>query len=131
MNFYMIKSLTILISPILLLMISTACKKNQLGGKSQVSGYVKHHGKNISNARIFIKLKAKNFPGSDTNLYDTKVSADANGYYSINFYKGDYYLYAFGYDYSIPAPYIVTGGTYIHLRHNEKKSVDLYVTEGD
>lgn len=120
------------ISFLLLLIIgASACKKNQLGGKAVVQGYVKHHGKNIPYARVFIKLKCYEFPGNDTNVYDDKVITDVNGYFKINFYKGDYYLYGFGYDYSIPAPHIVSGGTHVYLRYNEQKNMDLYVTEGD
>ncbi|GIV26514.1 MAG: hypothetical protein KatS3mg027_0328 [Bacteroidia bacterium] len=115
----------------ILLLIAFACKKNQLGGKAEVKGYIKHHGKNIPYARVFIKFNAKDFPGNDTTVYDAKISADANAYYSIKFYKGDYYLYAIGYDYSIPPPYVVSGGTHVYLRYNEVKQLDIYVTEGD
>lgn len=119
--------MTLIISVFLMLMFS--CKKNQLGGKSAVEGYVKHHGKNIPYARVFIKFNAKNFPGNDTMLYDNKVITDANGYFSINFYKGDYYLFGYGEDYSIPAPYTVYGGVQVSLRDNEKRTMDIYVTE--
>ncbi len=134
MNFYTIKNLTILINRIIIgafLLFAFSCKKNELGGKAVVKGNVKHHGKSIAYARIFIKFNAKDFPGNDTTLYDAKVSADANAFYSIKFYKGDYYLYAVGFDYSVPPPYIVSGGTHVHLRYNEEKNLDLYVTEGD
>jgi len=131
MNFFTTKNLTILIGSVFILILVISCKKNQIGGKAEVSGYVKHHGKNIPYARIFIKYNAKDFPGNDTTIYDAKVSADANAFYTINFYKGDYYLYAVGYDYAIPPPYVVKGGTSVHLRFNEKRSLDLYVTEGD
>lgn len=131
MNFYTTKNIAILIISGISILLFTHCKKNQLGGKSIVEGYVKHHGKNIAYARVFIKFNAKDFPGKDTNVYDAKVAADQDGYFKINFYKGDYYLFGFGYDYSIPPPYIVNGGTSVHLRTNEKKSLDLYVTEGD
>ncbi len=122
----------ILINRIIIVIILSSvfsCKKNQLGGKAEVKGYVKHHGKNIAYARIFIKFNAKDFPGHDTTIYDAKFSADANAFYSIKFYKGDYYLYAVGFDYSIPPPYIVSGGTHVYLRYNEEKNLDLYVTE--
>lgn len=134
MNLYTTKNLPTRIIKVicmLLPLLILSCKKNQIGGKAEVKGYVKHHGKAISYARVFIKYNAKDFPGSDTNLYDAKVFADENGFYSIKFYKGDYYLYGYGYDYAIPAPYIVVGGTSVHLRYNEKKDLDLYVTEGD
>lgn len=108
-----------------------ACKKNQLGGKSVIQGKVVHHSKKIANATIFIKFKTKEFPGADTNLYDTKVRADKDGNYSIKCYKGDYYLYGYGYDYTIDPPYIVLGGTPVHIRNNETTDIDVAVTEGD
>jgi hypothetical protein len=109
-----------------------SCKKNQLGGKSTVSGSVSHHSKLIAGASIFIKFNAKEFPGTDTALYDTKVTADANGKYTVDdFYKGDYYLFAVGKDYAIAAPYIVQGGLAVHLRTKEKLARNIAVTEGD
>lgn len=116
--------------PAILFLVS--CKKNELGGKSVVSGTVKHHSKVISGATIFIKFGAKDFPGSDTLTYDSKVSCDASGNFKIDdFYKGDYYLYAVGKDYAIPYPYFVKGGITVTLRNNEKLNRDIAVTEGD
>lgn len=109
----------------------SGCKKNQLGGKSTISGVIKHHSKLIANATVFIKFKSKEFPGPDTTAYDDKVKADASGSYTIKCYKGDYYLFAVGYDYSIPAPYRVVGGSPVNIRNKEKVTIDLAVTEGD
>ena len=106
-----------------------SCKKNQLGGKSTITGAVKHHTKIIANATIFIKFKAKDFPGTDTTLYDTKVKADVDGNYVINCYKGDYYLFGYGYDYALPPPYIVKGGTPVSIRNKENVVIELAVTE--
>lgn len=115
-----------------LLLCFFSCKKNQLGGKSKVSGIVKHHSKPIAYARIFIKFDAKDSPGTDTTLYDAKVSADAAGKFSISdFYKGDYFLYAVGKDYAIPSPYDVKGGIPVRLRTNETLEKTIAVTEGD
>ena len=107
------------------------CKKNQLDGKATIDGSVRHHAKVIANATVFIKFKAKEFPGSDTTLYDAKVRADASGHYSIKCYKGDYYLFAYGYDPAIQSPYIVIGGSPVNIRNREKITIDLAVTEGD
>ena len=70
-----------------------SCKKNELGGKSTITGKVTHHSKSIANATIFIKFNAENFPGADTTLYDDKVRCDADGIFSIKCYKGNYFLY--------------------------------------
>ncbi len=123
-----------LFSYILLILLTVSilsCKKNQTGGKSKVSGTVRHHSKIIPDAIIYIKYKSQEFPGTDVSVYDTKVTADSEGRFEINFYKGQYYLFAVGKDYGIPAPYNVIGGLGINLRTNENKELDLYVTEGD
>lgn len=109
-----------------------ACKKNQLGGKSSIKGRIAHHSKAIANAIVYIKFNSKESAGTDVSKYDTKVQADANGNYEIPaLYKGDYYLYAVGEDYAIPAPYIVNGGIPVKLRHKEQIGIDIPVTEGD
>ncbi|HQQ94798.1 MAG TPA: hypothetical protein PLQ93_09600 [Bacteroidia bacterium] len=108
-----------------------SCKKNQLNGDASISGHVAHHSKVIPGAGVFIKFKAMEFPGTDTTLYDAKVRADDRGAYRFTCYKGDYYLYAFGYDYDIPPPYEVSGGIPVKVRKNEDVQADLAVTEGD
>jgi hypothetical protein len=106
-----------------------SCKKNTLGGKSSIDGKVVHHTKRIANARVFIKSNATEFPGKDTLVYDSKLSADENGNFTFSVYKGDYYLYAYGYDFAIPQPYLVEGGTAVKARNNEKVNLTLAVTE--
>lgn len=106
-----------------------SCKKNELGGKSIIKGTVKHHNKIIANATVFIKFNAKEYPGSDTMLYDSKVKADANGNYLVKCYKGDYYLLGFGYDLDVPPPYYVKGGVPVKIRNNETVEIDIAVTE--
>jgi len=111
----------------LLLAFLFSCKKNQLGGKSTVSGKVAHHSKAIANARVFIKFNAKEFPGDDTTAYDDKVRADGDGNYSFKCYKGDYYLYGYGYDFGISKT--VIGGVPVHIRNKEKLEVNVAVSE--
>lgn len=108
-----------------------ACKKNQTGGNASVKGVVRHHGKAIPDAYVYVKFNATEFPGDDYKLYDTYVQTDANGNYSIPLYKGSYYLYSKGYDIEIPSPYIVSGGLSISVRNKENLSRDIAVTEGD
>ena len=59
------------------------CKKNQLGGKSDIKGKVMHHDLAIPNARVYIKYNATEFPGADVSVYDDKVTADANAHYEF------------------------------------------------
>ncbi|MGE0568616.1 MAG: hypothetical protein AB7O73_11760 [Bacteroidia bacterium] len=108
-----------------------SCKKNQAGGNATISGIVKHHSKVINNATVFIKYNAKELPGTDTTLYDDKLKVDANGNFKFELYKGNYFLYAVGYDYAIPAPYKVVAGLPVKLRAKENVEVTIYVTEGD
>jgi hypothetical protein len=98
-----------------------------LGGSSTIKGVVAHHGKEIPNARVFVKFNAKEFPGSDTTKYDAKVKADANGNYIIKCYKGNYYLYGFGFDKGVPGS--VSGGIPVNVRINEVIETVVAVTE--
>lgn len=108
------------------------CKKNKLGGSAEVTGVVKHHSKIIGNATVYIKLKAKEFPGEDVNNYDDKVTADANGNFKFTMYKGNYYIYAVGVDNQVIINNgKVIGGVPVNLRNNEKISIIVPVTEGD
>ncbi len=121
------KTTALILGTFLFLVISYSCKKNQLGGKATIKGQVLHHEKPIAFARVFIKFKAKNFPGDDTTYYDAHVTADVEGNYSVKCYKGDYYLYGVGYDNQVPGN--VYGGLSVHIRNRETVSVDVAVTE--
>jgi hypothetical protein len=90
---------------------------------------VAHHGVAIPNAVVYIKFKTSEFPGDDGSTYDTSVPADAQGNYSINLYKGTYYLYAVGLDMNIPYPYKVSGGLSVSVRNNEQLEKEIAVTE--
>ena len=113
----------------LLFLNLVSCTKNQVGGSATVNGIVSHHGKAIADAYVYIKYDATEFPGDDYTLYNTFVKADGSGNYSIPLYKGNYYIYARGYDYAIPAPYIVKGGLSLTARSSENLSKDIAVSE--
>ena len=106
-----------------------SCKKNRIGGKANLKGVVLHHSKPIPNAYVYIKYNTTEFPGDDYTLYDTYVQADSEGNYSIDFYKGSYYVFAYGYDLAIAAPYIVKGGLSISIRNREHLVKDIAITE--
>lgn len=112
-----------------LIILSGSCKKNQTGGKATLKGTVKHHEKAIADAYVYIKYNTSDFPGDDPKLYDNYVQADANGNYSITFYKGTYYIYAKGYDLEVPAPYEVKGGLSVTLTKKDNLVRDIAVTE--
>lgn len=93
-----------------------SCKKNQLGGKSNIKGKVAHHDRPIAFARIFIKFNAKEAP-ADTLSYDAKMTADHNGNFLVDkIYHGDYYFYAVGTDPTVASPSIVKGGTPLKVK---------------
>jgi hypothetical protein len=123
------KNITITTIIIITSLFFYTCKKNELGGKSKVKGVVAHHGKPIPNAVVYIKFNTTEFPGENSSDYDTSVNADAEGNYSIDFYKGSYYLYAMGLDMAIAYPYKVKGGLSISLRNKEKLTKDIAVSE--
>lgn len=94
------------------------CKKNQLGGKSNIKGKVMHHETPIPNARVYIKFNATEFPGEDVSVYNTFVDADHNGNFLIpNIYHGKYYFYAVGVDPAIGTTNnIVKGGVALKVK---------------
>jgi len=125
------KKILLLLFPLLMLVLGSACKKNELGGKSTIKGVVMHHTKIIPGARVYIKFDATDFPGDDVSKYDSYVDADQDGNYSFKVYKGEYYLYGVGKDYAIAAPYDVVGGVAVKVRTKETITKTVAVTEGD
>ena len=105
-----------------------SCKKNLAGGKAEISGKVAHHSKMIGGAMVYVKYNATEFPGKDIMQYDTYVKADASGNYTFDCYKGDYYLYALGFD-TLTAPTLVDGGVPVHVRSKEIVRADIAVSE--
>ncbi len=112
----------------LVIIASTSCHKEGSGGKSNVSGNVKHHTKLIPNTVVYIKYGATEFPGTDLSLYDDKTTADVNAHYEFkNLRMGNYYLYGIGND---PAyAYPVSGGIGVKLSYNKTSTIDIPVTE--
>jgi hypothetical protein len=116
-----------IISLTICLLLIFSCKKNQLGGKSKINGSVVHHNTAIPFASVFIKFNATEFPGKDTAKYDSKVRADAAGKFSVDCYKGDYYIYAVGIDNGAQDPE-VRGGVPVKLRHKEVVDITVPVS---
>jgi len=108
-----------------------SCKKNQLGGKSNIKGSVAHHSKKIAYAKIYIKFNAKDFPSDIVTNYDATMTADQNGNFLVDkIYRGDYYFYAVGIDPDVASPSIVKGGTYLKVKMlKEVTDFEIPVTE--
>ena len=112
----------------ILLVATSSCRKAGTGGKSTVSGYVMHHSKRIPSAVVYIKYGAKEFPGTDVSVYDASVTAGTDAHYEIkNLRKGDYYIYAVGWDDSILQQ--VSGGISVKLKYDKATTTDIPVTE--
>ena len=109
------------------LALFTACKKNQAGGNSEIYGTVVHHSLKIPNAVIYIKYNATEFPGEDVMKYDAQIQADSEARYSFKCYKGDYFLYAVGFDNAISEQ--VKGGVPVKVRSKEKIEATIAVKE--
>jgi hypothetical protein len=110
-------------------LLIASCKKEGTGGKAKITGKVMHHIVPIPNAVVYIKYGAKESPGTDPSNYDASVTADANASYEIiNLQKGDYYLFAIGYDGSISNT--VKGGLPISIKKKtETKTTNVAVVE--
>ena len=106
----------------------SSCHKEGIGGKSSVSGLVKHHSAPIPNCVVYIKYGTTSFPGTNVANYDEHVTADGNAHYQIkDLRRGDYYLYGVGYDASIMGT--VSGGIAVTLKYNQEFDSDVPVTE--
>ena len=108
------------------------CKKNQLGGKSNIKGKVMHHDAAIPNARVYIKYNATEFPGTDVSAYNTYIDADHNGNFLIeHIYHGQYYFYAVGIDPALGSSNnIVKGGIALKVKMlKEVTGFEVPVTE--
>lgn len=118
----------LLLLPLSLLLLIAACTKEGFEGDSNITGKVAHHGARISEATVFIKFNAKEFPGSLVSDFDASVVADTGGNYLIEgLKKGDYYLYGFGYDSTIHQN--VKGGLHVKLEAGEVRTLEVPVTE--
>ena len=123
-----LKHIPIFCLTIILLFSFGSCKKEGTGGKSSVSGNVKHHQELIPNAIVYIKYGATEFPGADVSVYDDKVTSDVNANFEFkDLQKGDYYLYGIGYDFT--GSYSVVGGIGVALKRNQSTINDIPVTE--
>ncbi len=110
-------------------LIFLSCKKNGMGGKAQVSGYVIYNGVKISNTVIYIKYGATSSAGTDPTQYDSQHTTDALGNFTFaSLYPGDYFLYAIG-EYNDPHYGFqkVTGSVQVNIPHT-KSSVNYNIT---
>ena len=110
-----------------------ACKKNGTGGKNSIAAFPKHHGVSIPNATVYIKYGATDLPGTNASDFDDSKIAVKEGSAAPHAHfeellKGDYYIYAVGFDSTINET--VTGGVAVKITEKAvEKDVDVPVTE--
>lgn len=109
----------------------SACKKEAgPDGNATITGHVKHHEDAIPNATVYIKYGATELPGTDPMDYDDEATASASdAHYSFNGLKrGDYYLFAIGFDSACVCE--VIGGVSISIEEkDETVETNVPVTE--
>ena len=116
-----------------LILFGLSCKKEGVGGKSNISVFVKHHENLIPNAVVYIKYGAKEFPSHDSQNYDNSAICGSEGHHlghthfkGLN--KGFYYLYSVGWDSTIQMA--VTGGIPVDINQKSGEvTVDIPVFE--
>ena len=98
--------------------ITTSCNKEGIGGDNTLAVFPEHHGKPIYGATVYVRFAGTEFPGSNPSDYDLAEVGDSSEehVHIKGLRKGNYYLYATGFDSSISA--IVTGG--VHIKLNKK-----------
>ncbi|TAL61262.1 MAG: carboxypeptidase regulatory-like domain-containing protein [Bacteroidetes bacterium] len=110
-------------------LLFAGCSKEGTGGKATIQGMVKHHSDPIPGAVIYIKYGAEESPGTDITYYDASATGDANAHYEFSdLKKGDYYLFAVGFDSNIVQT--VIGGIPVEIKSKtETVTADVPVTE--
>jgi len=115
---------------VIILITTNACKKEGIGGKATITGYVKHHEVYIPSSTVYIKYGATELPGILSADYDDQtIASSVDGHYEFTeLNKGDYYLYSTGYDSTIYSD--VSGGTPITIKKKaETIEINIPVTE--
>ncbi len=104
-----------LVSLISLCVYSSSCTKEGPRGKALIKGYVKHHSTLIPGATVYIKYGTKDFPGSNTQYYNSSTVCNSNAYFEFkDMQKGNYYLFGIGFDSTFVKD--VSGGLPIELK---------------
>lgn len=79
-----------------LLIIVSSCKKNKEGGKATISGQITYSDATLSiNGAVapYAKVQIAYNATGPVSSYNHEITADANGNYKFNVYKGDYYIH--------------------------------------
>jgi hypothetical protein len=107
-----------------------SCTKEGLNGENMVVAHPKHHSVSIKGATVYVKFNAKELPGTKPTDYDANFVGKANEdhVHIEGLKKGNYFLYAVGFDSTIMQP--VTGGLAIDLsKKSGETDVEIHITE--
>ncbi|MEY4877074.1 MAG: hypothetical protein RL708_2223 [Bacteroidota bacterium] len=123
-------------------LLSSSCKKRSVStkvaitdvkGKVTLTIHVLHHAYALPNLKVYIKLAADKYPGSNTSVYDYTTTTNANGEATFNQLPlGNVWMFSTGYDASVGKD--VNGNTGFIISSssvdaNYNASTDLYVSE--
>ncbi|MBK9481668.1 MAG: hypothetical protein IPO02_06725 [Bacteroidetes bacterium] len=128
------KKLIVFAMSVISLLSVNGCKKKPaagLGGSANLKISAKHHGANIDSCTIYIKFNSSEAPDnlSDYDL-SQHLALDANGYSNTIFSglkKGDYYIFAYGWDPAISAN--IKGGIPYTIKQETDIETIIPVTE--
>ena len=114
---------------LLAIALVVSCTKEGMGGKATIKGMAMHHSQMVSGATVYIKYNATELPGTNVTYYDDHVSSDANADFQFSdLKKGDYYLFAVGFDSTISQQ--VSGGVHVEIKKKtETMTISIPVTE--
>jgi len=124
------KTIKSILAIAIILLSITSCKKEGTGGKATITGHVKHHEVHIPDAVVYIKYGAKELPGTNASDFDAQtIASSGDGHYAFEgLQKGNYYLYATGYDSNISEN--VFGGIPVKIKKKtETVETDVPVVE--
>lgn len=116
----------------LLLMIPLflGCNREGQTGELTLTLFPKHHEQPIKGATVYVRFGAKELSGTSPTDFDLAVIGDSTDtkVQIKNLWKGDYYVYATGYDSAFSQ--IVSGGMHVKLKGKTGETEkDLAVTE--
>ncbi len=116
-----------------LLLLQSGCKKKTsagFGGNATFKLVAKHHGAVIDSVTFYVKFNASDAPANDvydTNQKGVTTSPGSTSATISGLKKGDYYIYAKGWDPSISSE--VKGGLPYTITSEDSQDVIVAVTE--
>lgn len=112
---------------------NTTTDITSLKGKVTLTVNVLHHQYPLANQKVYLKLATSSYPGTNTTLYQSNATTNANGEATFSqLPMGNIWLYSVGYDPSVGRDvagntgYIISSSS-IDAGYNA--SVELFVTE--